>query len=110
MVKTIEIPSNEVSNKLQAINGLLGLSNQELEVLTVMIEGYPEGFGRIEKKEILAKTNVTSPAALNNLLAQLKRKGIIRKNGLKWAYSGLVSNLSIMNSLILKFNAETGNH
>lgn len=110
MVKTIEIPGNSISYKLRVINGILGLSNQELEVLSTMITHYPQGVGRLEKKDVLEKTSLTSTAAMNNLLSQLKGKGAIRKDGAKWMYTPILSNISIMNSLILKFNAETGDN
>ena len=103
MVKTIVVPINNIAAKLQAINGLLNLTDSESEVLGIMLSTNPEYIGRLEKKTVVEKAGLSSPQALNNILMRLKRKGTITKKGTKIYYTGFITNLNIIDSIIFKF-------
>lgn len=68
-----------VNAYLRTINGLIGLTNKELEIVEWLIEGGDGGITKDIRKNVSTVLGI-SPFELNNYIARLRKKGAVLQN------------------------------
>lgn len=85
MNRVVQIPTTNiglVKDYITSINGLLKLTDREIEVLTAFIRfDADQAITPAARKYVAEELNMKSVAVLNNFVKALKDKGVIQKKG-----------------------------
>ena len=93
MSRNIKIAVKTTYQYLQVFNGILELTDKELQVLSTFIDmGEPVNLcAPATKKKVATSLGVKDPNTLNNYVKRLKDKGAIQKTDSGYRLSGLLN-------------------
>ena len=106
-MKTLQIQVDEttyIGSFLEVLNGLLKLSEKELEVLKAFLQTNPkEPCSHEFKLEVIRKCDMKNVAVLNNYIKKFKDKGVLTyENGL-YFYNPILNPENFRDGLAFKF-------
>lgn len=100
----IKKSSNLLKQKLSILNGIIGLSQKELEILEVMVREFPEApASTIARKYIAIEVGLQNPNSINNYIRKLRIQGAILKQGTTYVLNPIITSTIENDELIITF-------
>lgn len=107
-VKSIQIPVSKdavIRSQIEVLNGILNLTNQEIEVLSALIESDPHHPASKEARlYTLNKLGIKNAPTLNNVIRSLKLKGVLIENVKGYSFHPILPVLEDIQTFIIKLD------
>ena len=98
-------PENKLKFQLKALNGLMGLTKKELEVVWHFITLNPTyPCGSTERKVIYQKMKLKNVQALNNIIRSVTKKKVFIWTGNGYQYAKFLLELQNVTRINISFN------
>jgi hypothetical protein len=93
-MKLVRRSQNILQDKLNFINGLMGLTRQELRCLEIMLTDYPDDPAGTQTRKLLAhQLKMSNPESINNVVRKLRIQGALLLQGRNYVINPILLTL-----------------